>query len=286
MFSKLGLVLIWGLFCFSVATVAGTNGPAVDTTELEAFMAKWKANDSFFQYPNQPTDLPLILAALAKEPDVRWAGYLGRQLDQPVWALRDLHGAAREEAAAKIVPTLIEADRIITAAVKSNPTNYFDLAAQNIQLQECLNQLLLVSGSNYLHEAQAQARRILAHLQPTGAWAHDHKVYVANELLGHVALHEGKLADARNYLRAAGQLQLSPDTHGPDHQLAREVLNHGEPADREVVLAYLTDLINYYTQMKATQPLAKLVAESNLKTLIPDKEAIQAGQIPKNRQWY
>lgn len=285
MFRKLGLVLIGGHFFIFLATAATTNTLAVDSGQLDTFMKKWKTNTSFFQYPSRPEQVPLIIAALAKDPDVRWADYLERSVAASIWDLRDLRGPAREQAAAKIVPTLLESDRIITAAVQANPTNMFDLAYKNIILREYLCQLLLDSGSAYLDESRTQAKRILAHLPPAGAWAHGHQVCVANELLGHVALREGKVADARDFLRIAGKVELSPDSYNPDHRLARELLQHGEPADREAVLAYLTDLISYYTKMAATQPLAKNVAEGNLKTLIPDKESIQSGNTPKSRQW-
>jgi hypothetical protein len=287
MIRRLGLVILGGAFFGCLAMAAITNTPAVDSVQLAAFMGKWKANQSGFQYPDRPEDVPLIIAALAKDPDARWAGYLERSVASSIWDLQNLRGLAHEQGAAKIVPTLLESDRIITAVVKTNPTNTFDLAYSNIILQEYLSQLLLASGSAYLSESRVQAQRILAfHRSATNAWSHGHLVYVANELLGHVALHEGNLADARNYLRIAGKAQLSPDSYGPDHQLAHELLNHGEPADREAVLAYLTDLIDYYNGMVIKNPLAKKVAEKNLKALARIKEAIRTEEPPEKIQWF
>ncbi len=288
MIKKSLLAFVEVFFCVYTTFADVTNSPAVTIEQVQQFMNAWNTKNQYMSYP-MPVDsvnIPVVLAALAKAPSLGLADYLDECFGRQAWEMLNLQGRNSEDTAAAIIPSMQQAVMTMASAETNAKSELrFDFEARMQNFQQHVDAYLVVAGPPYLTNAQAAAQRILAHLPSTNSWSYGISVYRADELLGHVALRMGNLPEARGYLRAAGLVHLSPDKSGPDHMFARELLAHGEAADKETVLAYLTDLINYYTIMAATQPLAKNVAQYNLQTLNPDKEAIQAGKTPKNLLW-
>jgi tetratricopeptide (TPR) repeat protein len=68
-------------------------------------------------------------------------------------------------------------------------------------------------------------------------WNYGNAIQAANIVLGRVALRQGEIDDAKDYLLKAGHTPGSPqlNTFGPDMTLARDLLKLGE---KDVVLEY------------------------------------------------
>ena len=105
-----------------------------------------------------------------------------------------------------------------------------------------------------------------------------------NQLLGRVALREGRLDEAKRFLLAAGASPGSPqlDSFGPQPDLARELLARGE---RDVVLRYLELVGAFWARDKGATPLGAHVAQANAATLERWKADIRAGRTPDDPRW-
>jgi len=258
----------------------------VDTAALTAFMEKW----SPYQAANQPTnetDIPLLLAALIKDPSGPWYAYLATQFAEGRYQLRGLPEPARQKVAAKSVATLKPAEQTLATAIQQGGTNAADLASAQFMVRKSLSAVLLESGPAYLPDARALGQRMLSQRPATNTWNYGNVIYHANQLLGQVALREGKLVAARDYLRKAGQAPGTPQlsSFGPDNRLAREMLHHGEPADVEAVLGYLDDIAHFWAHPPPNNANAQRVSVDHLKQLDAWKELIRAGKIPDDPQW-
>src|SRR5690606_1423435 len=69
-------------------------------------------------------------------------------------------------------------------------------------------------------------------------WNYGNAVHKINIVSGRIALHEGKIEEAKTFLLSAGKTKGSPqlNSFGPNMTLAKELLENGE---REVVIQYL-----------------------------------------------
>jgi len=76
-------------------------------------------------------------------------------------------------------------------------------------------------------------------------WNYGNAIHVGNLVLGHIALANGDLAEAKNFLPAAGKTPGSPqlDSFGPNMLLAKALLEKGESA---VVLEYFDLCANFW----------------------------------------
>lgn len=283
-------ILLAALFVCLMPTpmtrAADTAAPPVAPAKLTAFMEKWKTYEAF-KYPQDAADQPLLLAAMAKDPAGPWSTYLFLQFTDLRCSLRKMSAPERPAAAAKAVVAMRQTDQILAASVPKAATNKTELESARAMLRETMAPFLLEAGPNYLAEARAQGETMLAHLPATNAWDYGNVIYAANQLLGRVALREGRLKEARDYLRKAGQSPGSPqlNSFGPDNQLARELLLHGEPADREAVLDYVTDCAHFGPTPRANDARSERAIADHLKRLDQWKDTIRAGKIPDDPAW-
>ncbi len=115
-------------------------------------------------------------------------------------------------------------------------------------------------------EARKHAEELL-NLLPKykGNWNYGNAVQDANLVLGRIAVIEGRLDDAKQYLIKAGQSPGSPqmDTFGPNMSLAKDLLEKGEA---DIVLQYF-DLCRNFWEME----------DGNLDRWTQD---VKAGKIP------
>lgn len=76
-------------------------------------------------------------------------------------------------------------------------------------------------------------------------WNYGNAVHAGNTVLGQVALQQGDVPAADNYLLEAGKTPGSPqlDSFGPDMKLAKELLEKGE---RDTVLTYLQSVGKFW----------------------------------------
>jgi len=76
-------------------------------------------------------------------------------------------------------------------------------------------------------------------------WNYGNAIHKANLALGHVALRNGKLSEAKMFLIEAGKTPGSPqlNSFGPNMTLAKELFNRGE---KEVVLQYFDECDRFW----------------------------------------
>ncbi len=89
-----------------------------------------------------------------------------------------------------------------------------------------------------IEDARKYARELLTLLPKfPGDWNYGNAVQDANLVLGRIAVHEGRIDDAKQHLIQAGKSPGSPqmDSFGPNMSLAKDLLEIGE---RDVVLEY------------------------------------------------
>lgn len=99
-----------------------------------------------------------------------------------------------------------------------------------------------------IEDAQKYAKELMTLLpQFKGNWNYGNAVQDANLVLGRIAVHDGRIDEAKKYLLEAGKSPGSPqmDTFGPNMSLAKDLLEKGE---RQVVLDYF-ELCRKFWQM-------------------------------------
>ncbi|MEI8290132.1 MAG: hypothetical protein WCH99_11725 [Verrucomicrobiota bacterium] len=282
----LALAMVCGLFGSTAAQAADQTAVAVDPAKLATFMEKWKTYESF-KFPTAAEDQPLLLAALAKEPAGPWYAYLSMQFAGTAQQLRTLPEKERPAAAAKAADTLKQAGQILNDALQKDAAGSAELKTERAMLRQMLAPILIEAGPAYFPEARAMGEDMLAHLPATNAWDYGNIIYGGNQLLGQIALREGKPKEARDFLHQAGQTPGSPqlNSFGPDNLLARDLLHHGEPADREAVLAYLDDIARFWANPDKAPSSYKEYTVKKRQQIETWKTAIRAGNIPEGPNW-
>ena len=83
------------------------------------------------------------------------------------------------------------------------------------------------------------------------------ELHHSNMILGRLALHFGRVAEAKSYLLAAGDVAGSPplDSFGPNMELAKELLEVGE---KETVLQYLDLCAEFWKRAKLQEWRAQI----------------------------
>ena len=87
---------------------------------------------------------------------------------------------------------------------------------------------------NYANELLQQAP------QHRNSWNYGNAIHCGNIILGRIAVREGRLDDAKDFLLKAGKTPGSPqlNSFGPNMSLAKDLLEKGE---RSMVLAYFEE---------------------------------------------
>ncbi len=100
----------------------------------------------------------------------------------------------------------------------------------------------------------------------------------ANTILGRVALKEGDMKKAKEYLQRSAQTIGSPqlNSFGPSFLLARELLEHGE---KKAVLDYLERISLFWIQP------SDRTAEEKRMLMEKWKKAIESGDVPDDPKW-
>lgn len=137
-----------------------------------------------------------------------------------------------------------------------------DAISRFYRLNELAKQALLAGK---LTEAERHARAVLevAASLPDD-WNYGNAIYRGNEILGQLALREGKIEAAGKYLLAAGRTPGSPQlgSFGPNLMLARDLLAKGQ---KEAVLEFFGLIEKFW-------PKRELIARW--------RKEIEAGQTP------
>lgn len=97
-----------------------------------------------------------------------------------------------------------------------------------------------------LDEARINAHKVLElALSFEGEWFYGNAIHHGHRVLGHAALKNGQLGDAKEHLLASGRIDGSPSlsSFGPNMTLAKAMLEHGE---KETVIDYLKLCKNFW----------------------------------------
>jgi hypothetical protein len=272
----LALLGFASLFSVWSAELSYTNVPAA---ELNAFMLNGKTYTPSLA-PNDDTDIPLLLAALVKDPAGPWAGYIARKAGATHAAAALADAAARTNLFRQTLSYLTQGREILGDALAHDAK----LQYSHDQLLGLMAKAAFESGSP-LGEVKGAVQEMLANNTDLKSWNYGNVEYTANELLGRVALREGNTDAAGKYLLAAGKTKGSPQlkSFGPRFTLARELAEKGE---RDTVIQFL-DLVGVFwaNPDKAKEGNSRNVAMGNRKQLEEWKQQIQDGKIPSDYKW-
>jgi len=252
-------------------------------------MQKWQT-PPLYEYPESPADWPFLLAALARDPHGPWARYTDILAADARFQIRQVKWAERKGWATALLSTLQRAEQLRQQFQSAgiDITNWPTTFVFEQGLYPRTTAFLSLEAGQNLAALKAAAQRQLASATDTNNWDYGNVVFESNEVLGRVAVKEAKFAEARRCLRAADSSAGSPqlNSFGPDFVLAHELLDHGEPADRDAVLAFLEE-VRKWCGDPATKPESnsRRVAEDHLKELDAWRQQIRDGQIPNGPKW-
>jgi len=254
---------------------ASITNTAVSAAEVAAFM---QAPQSLLDGSPNPKQVPLLLAAIQREPAGRWATFLQAYAfgSEHARAWR-LPPASRTEVYTRAIEYLTAARETVSRALQAKPGNR-ELTG-NLGTLDAGLALAYVESGTRAKEARAIAETLLASNTVTN-WNYGNVIYEMHSLLGRIALGEGDMAAARRHLAESGQTPGSPqlDSFGPDFVLAGELLRKGE---RDAVLAHLDKVAVFW----ANPDRSPGSAPEHQKKLDTWKQTIRAGGIPDDPQW-
>ena len=273
----LGFVSLWSAWSAEVSTAPLADVPPA---QLDAFMQKWKTYKSFEGPAN--TDIPLLLAALKKDPKGTWATYLTMNADTAHSQARRRRGAERTNLFAATLAYLTPARVILADALSKNPRDE-DLQYHHGDVLGFMAEAAFESGRP-LGEVKGAVQEMLANNIDTNSWNYGNVIYDANGLLGRIAIREGDVSAAKKYLLTAGKTPGSPqlNSFGPHFTLARELMEKGEP---DTVLDFLDLVGKFWADPEQKNANSRNVAAMNRKQLNLWKQEIQGGKIPTHPKW-
>jgi formylglycine-generating enzyme required for sulfatase activity len=262
---------------------ATATNTVVSTAEVTAFMQSFRQDpDAVFKISLNPKRVPLLLAAIEREPAALWVHYLqGTCFHVEHAAARKLPPARRSEVYARAIEYLAAAKETVSKALEADPQNR-QLKHNLGTLDEGLALAYVESGTR-TKEARALAEAVLAANTVTNDWNYGNIIYDMHSLLGRIALREGDMAAAKRHLVESGKTPGSPqlNSFGPDFVLAGELLQKGE---RDVVLEHL-DKIAVFWANPDRNPSRSSSALERQKEIEKWKQTIRAGQIPDDHKW-
>ena len=263
---------------------ATATNTVVSTAEVTAFMQSFRQGglDAVSKISLNPKRVPLLLAAIEREPAGLWVTYLqGICFHVEHAAARKLPPARRSEVYARAIEYLAAAKETVSKALEADPQNR-QLKHNLGTLDEGLALAYVESGTR-IKEARALAEAVLAANTETNDWNYGNIIYDMHSLLGRIALREGDMAAAKRHLVESGKTPGSPqlNSFGPDFVLAGELLQKGE---RDVVLEHL-DKIAVFWANPDRNPSRSSLALEHQKQIEKWKQTIRAGQIPDDNDY-
>lgn len=279
------------------ATRAGPDSAGVSEAELDDFVEQFKhvgvgEQRSIVLYKlmsehGRERLETLLRAAQTRRPtDGVWAVEWVMLAATDSYDGRKLTGQRREEHFRRVLAYLRESYEATQAARKDAKTEEErgKLTQFVPMVQEMLAQAALEAGD--AQTAKQQAEELLK--SNTDPNDRNHQIiHNCNEILGRVALRDGRIEDAKSYLLKAGSTPGSSALNffGPSFVLARELL---EKHEREVVLQYL-DMVGQFWgkfgEFESNDGVARMLKEDKERKaalLEQWKDEIRAGKIPKH----
>ena len=259
--------------------VTPAGNTAVSPAEVTAFMQSFQQDPgASFKISINPKRVPLLLAAIEREPAGRWVSFLqGFCFGSEHATAQRLPSAERSQVYAQAIQYLTVAKATVAKASQADPRSRE--LKDNLGTLEAGLALAYVESGTRSKEARAIAEALLAANTVTN-WNYGNLIYDMNSLLGRLALRDGDVAAAKRHLAASGKTPGSPqlDTFGPDFVLAGELFRKGE---RDVVLVHLDQIAVFWANSDGGP---RLGAEHQ-KQIDAWKQTIRSGQVPDDHPW-
>ena len=256
----------------------GTNA-SVSAEEVTAFMQSFQKDPgASFKISTNPNRVPLLLAAIQREPAGPWVqflqGFCFGSEHATAWRLPP---AKRSEVYSQAVEYLTTARNTVSKAFAADPQNR--RLKDNLGTLDAGLALAYVESGTRTKEILTIAEALLASNTVTN-WNYGNLIYDMHTLLGRIALRGGDVAGAKRQLAASGKTPGSPqlNSFGPDFVLARELLQKGE---QTAVTEHLDNIAVFWANPDASSSSAK----EHQKRIAAWKETIRAGQTPDDHQW-
>lgn len=259
--------------------VTTASNATVSTAEVTAFMQSFQQDPgASFKISANPKRVPLLLAAIEREPAGPWVFYLqGFCFGSEHASAQKLPPAQRSAAYTRAIEYLSAAKETVFKASRADPQKRG--LKDNLGTLDAGLALAYVESGTRSKEARAIAEALLASNTVTN-WNYGNLIYHLHSLLGRIDLREGDVAGAKRHLAASGKTPGSPqlNSFGPDFVLAGELLRKGE---RDAVLAHLDSVAVFWGNASAN-PRPGL---EHQKKIDDWKQTIRSGQIPDDHQW-
>lgn len=255
------------------------SNTVVSPAEVGAFMQSFQQDpNASFKISTNPNRVPLLLAAIGREPAGPWVHYLqGFCFGSEHASAQRLPSAQRPEIYAQGIRYLTAAKETVSKASRASSQDR--KLKDNLGTLEAGLALAYVESGTRNKEARAIAETLLAANTVTN-WNYGNLIYAMHSLLGRIALREGDLAAAKRHLAESGKTPGSPqlNSFGPDLVLAGELLQRGE---RDAVLQHLDQIAVFWANTEDNSRLA----QDHQKKIETWKLMIRAGRIPDDHQW-
>jgi hypothetical protein len=192
---------------------------------------------------DQEAGVELLKKAQVLEPrNPAWSEQLGR--------IYQLQAVGHPGATNSAVMALMEFEKAQAQTVPSVPGS-----------PKLVDMAKLAFAAGDLEKARTYANELLGPgLQWNGGGNAGYASYYGNFVLGRIALHEGKLSEAKKYLLESGKTTGGPvlNTFGPNMSLAKELLEKGET---NAVLEFFQECEKFWPQYGGVNKCAKWTAE-------------------------
>jgi hypothetical protein len=254
--------------------------PNVSTKELDEYIAR--PNYLMHLEKDRNYAEALIRAGQKQKPEAHlWSMDVQQLFAADRFTGKSLQGKERVAHFKHALEYLQESYDVAVATLKKAPNEQLQEVLPGLQMNLAL--AALEAGDTVLakkHAAETlQKSADPKKTDPTNI-NYGNIIHDANQILGRVALRDGKLADAKAYLLKSGATPGSAqlNSFGPQMPLARELLEKGE---KETVLQYLDLVSNFWaTDFKVTEQ-----AKEHATTIAGWKLEITNGKIPTGPQW-
>jgi hypothetical protein len=247
---------------------------AISDAQVKAFMKKWSSGFRLhLDVPTNAAELPLLLAAMEKEPKGRWSYYLIINGDRTHTRAFRLSGEERTNLFARTLTYLRPGQAIIQKALAQAPGDQM-LRRENERYAIPIATAVVESGSDR-GQSEAELQKLLANNTDPRRDGYGDLIYDANLLLGRMAIRENDIAAAKKHLLLAGKTPGSPTlgSFGPrSYALARELAEKGE---RDTVIEFLYLVEQFWIGSKKGKD-----ADNTRQALERRRQQLRDGQIP------
>ncbi len=259
--------------------------PSVSAKELDDFVTKLDSDSNYLMQllaKDRNQAEALIRAGQKQRPAASmWSMDVQMLFAGDLFTGKSLQGKERVAHFKYALEYLQESYDLTVAALKKAPNEQLQQVLPSLQMNLAL--AALEAGDTELakkHAAETLQKSADPKKTDPKNINYGNIIHDANQILGRVALRDGKLADAKAYLLKSGATPGSYqlNSFGPQMPLARELLEKGE---KETVLKYLDLVSNFW----ATDFEDSEDAKEHATTIAEWKREITDGKIPTASQW-